>query len=454
MLSRIETVSRGYRALVSFWIQRHRVRETGGVSSPSYRGTIGSEDQLFDAYMFNRFPDDVENSDVRKRVNCYQQLRTSFYEGDFYHDLTLAQQKMKFSAGADLSLKPMHKALLLGSPAPSVHHIKKRLTYWTVHNELGYKGSWQDLRYRFYYDHSYTHVSEKRRKKTHTTSVSALGCQGRQSWNAEKNTLQLQALCALDRTYRAGLTYATPFFTVTCQQIRHQPTHAAQHYQGIARRWDNRFVPPTATHLAVQLPAYLSAPLLTSKLRCTRVDRAVYFKSSASQDASSQPDPSVVSMPVQSSSCAYVMAGEVSLDWSFASHWMWESQVTASRSAGPDADVFRMPAFLYTGKVYYTTRSSTGDGELTTGLHLHCQSGYKADGYDPVVQQFYVQDAFVTYAYPVWDVFLNFRIDHFRAFVKLSHINEYVPPGSYFVTPFYPGQKQSLDIGVDWSFFD
>ena len=107
-------------------------------------------------------------------------------------------------------------------------------------------------------------------------------------------------------------------------------------------------------------------------------------------------------------------------------------------------------------KLYYTHTTPGGNGTFETGIDVHWKSSYKANGYDLVTQQFYYQDDFNIHSYPVIDLFLDFRIKHFSAFLKLSHCNEYwlAPAPSYFVTPFYPGQKKAFDIGFIWSFFD
>jgi Putative porin len=115
-----------------------------------------------------------------------------------------------------------------------------------------------------------------------------------------------------------------------------------------------------------------------------------------------------------------------------------------------------MPTFLINSRLYYTDTTAADNGTFETGIDMHWKSSYMADGYDPITQQFYLQDEFTVYSYPVIDLFLNFRIKSFSAFLKFSHCNEswLAPASGYFVTPLYPGQKKAFDIGLSWSFFD
>ena len=90
------------------------------------------------------------------------------------------------------------------------------------------------------------------------------------------------------------------------------------------------------------------------------------------------------------------------------------------------------------------------------GLDLHHRSAYNANAYDPVIQQFYLQDekqVFYGNSYPI-NVFWNMRIEKIFIFLKCTHVNQ-PTDGGYMVTPGYPGQQRSfLDFGFKWLFFD
>ena len=55
---------------------------------------------------------------------------------------------------------------------------------------------------------------------------------------------------------------------------------------------------------------------------------------------------------------------------------------------------------------------------------------------------------------PVIDVFFNAKIKRGRVFFKYNNILQLITGNGYFTTPQYPGQRNTLDFGFDWSFYD
>jgi hypothetical protein len=85
------------------------------------------------------------------------------------------------------------------------------------------------------------------------------------------------------------------------------------------------------------------------------------------------------------------------------------------------------------------------------GIDLRYKSSYYADAYNPSHQQFYIQNTFDIYAYPVADIFLDFRINRTRVLFKYNHLNAgMMQEAGYFVTPDYTGYKSFLDLGITW----
>ncbi len=46
------------------------------------------------------------------------------------------------------------------------------------------------------------------------------------------------------------------------------------------------------------------------------------------------------------------------------------------------------------------------------------------------------------------------QVKNFRVFLKMTHFNQFDRFDGYFATPYYPGQKKVLDLGVKWYFFN
>lgn len=103
---------------------------------------------------------------------------------------------------------------------------------------------------------------------------------------------------------------------------------------------------------------------------------------------------------------------------------------------------------------------------LQTGFDVMYRGGYRANGYNPLLQQYYVtkepsqgagtaSDFNYVDQYVVVDFFVNMQIRTARLFIKMSNIARGLgQPKGYFMSPYYTGIPTTLDFGVSWRFFD
>jgi hypothetical protein len=95
---------------------------------------------------------------------------------------------------------------------------------------------------------------------------------------------------------------------------------------------------------------------------------------------------------------------------------------------------------------------------LSTGIEVRYYSPYKADAYSPLIGQFYVQEDQTIANRPDVNVFMNFRIKSFKAFVRIENVNTINPQDGFgftqrnFSAPFYPSRALWFRFGVWWSF--
>ena len=103
---------------------------------------------------------------------------------------------------------------------------------------------------------------------------------------------------------------------------------------------------------------------------------------------------------------------------------------------------------------------------LQTGFDVLYRSAYQANGYNPLIQQFYVTQYSGTEnagtdlknfnyvnQFVVVDFFVNMQIRTARLFVKVSNIGGLFGKG-YYATPYYTGIPWTIDFGISWRFFD
>lgn len=79
---------------------------------------------------------------------------------------------------------------------------------------------------------------------------------------------------------------------------------------------------------------------------------------------------------------------------------------------------------------------------------------YYADAYMPATGQFYLQDEKKIGNYPYIDIFMNFKIQKFKFFFKLEHVNAGFTKRTYYTVPHYPMPGRTFKFGITWNFFD
>lgn len=300
--------------------------------------------------------------------------------------------------------------------------------------------------------------------------------------------------------YKVHVGYVTNVFSIEANRVKYNPSMLAQEYHGYGRDWEHDFKSPTATQFRISAVFGIKWVEIKPNICFTIVENPIYFrKRELSNDAKKaeetlaverylkgwkiedesedskrdfedllrkngtiekivKANPTPICEPTQLLG-KNVSIGTIGTDLNFKfGPIRWHNTVIFSKELGiknKNDSIFRFPSILVNTMLFYTRTNQAGNSSMNTGIDVHYKSEYKADGYDPVLQQFFVQNDFMVDGYPVIDLFFNFKIDSFNMFLKLSHINNFLhKTQGYFNTPFYPGQSIAFDIGIRWSFFD
>ncbi|MFM1877045.1 MAG: hypothetical protein RL266_2782 [Bacteroidota bacterium] len=117
-------------------------------------------------------------------------------------------------------------------------------------------------------------------------------------------------------------------------------------------------------------------------------------------------------------------------------------------------DDIRVPLALGKGMFYYQNDLFKKRLRLQVGAEVSYATGYYANGYNPALSEFHIQNERQVANYPYLDVFLNLRVKKLRAFVKVSHINAGWLGYDYYLVPHYPANDLAWNFGVNWAFLD
>ena len=461
-----------YQLLAHFLVAKHRVREPGGIYTRSYinngKHTISTRRTITrDIWKKKDIQHRIatgdpkkhpESSDARRRFHLYHQLAMA-EQLWAYHELGIQKNTHLFKADS----LTKNAQIFLGdrNPTDAEKATKSTTTSWNTQNELGIKGDWQKWFYSGYYRHKkieFRPQQEAHKKDLHEHYVGLLA-RYRLATHTD-DFLHLSGEYLFQGCYKARAAYEGAYFDLVCERMRYKPSFLAQHYHGYWRNWDNKFSPSTATKILIEIGQLKnSSGALGPYVSFTRINDYIYFEhpykgpsyNKQFQRIYTSLEPKQTKRPIDIGTLG------THLDLALGAHIHWDNELTAAKILTTDTSkLFNIPTFLINSRLYYTDTTTAGNGTFETGIDVHWKSSYLADAYDPVTQQFYLQNEFTVYSYPIIDLFLNFRIKSFSAFLKFSHCNEswLAPAPSYFVTSFYPGQKKAFDIGLIWSFFD
>lgn len=116
-------------------------------------------------------------------------------------------------------------------------------------------------------------------------------------------------------------------------------------------------------------------------------------------------------------------------------------------------NVLNVPSFMTRNTLYYSDRVFKKALFFQTGVTFQYFTKYYANGYNPVIGEFYSQDAVKTGNFPLIDFFLNAKIQEFRLFLKAEHFNSGFSGYNYYSAPNYPYKDFTIRFGVIWDFF-
>ena len=118
------------------------------------------------------------------------------------------------------------------------------------------------------------------------------------------------------------------------------------------------------------------------------------------------------------------------------------------------SDAVNVPLVAFKASPYYIFNVLRGKLKIQIGMDLMYNTPYFADGYDPILHQFYCQREMKVGNYPYWDVNLTLKIKRIAFFFRAGHVLSGVIGQNYFLTPYYPAMGRSFQLGINWKFYD
>ncbi|MCG2610605.1 putative porin [Flavobacterium sp. SM15] len=115
--------------------------------------------------------------------------------------------------------------------------------------------------------------------------------------------------------------------------------------------------------------------------------------------------------------------------------------------------VLNVPKLTTRNSLYFTDYYFKKALFLQTGVTLNYFTKYKANDYNPLLGEFYIQNQKEIGDFPMLDFFINAKIRTFRVFLKAEHFNSSFTGYNYYTAPNYPYRDFMVRFGVIWDFF-
>ena len=232
--------------------------------------------------------------------------------------------------------------------------------------------------------------------------------------------------------------------TAIASLSRYKPTSMSQSYFGNHHIWQQQYRSPKSATLQL----LTSAPQLHKNLnlqtegRISALQHYIYYGKQQ--------------MPLQLAPNRILLLGYAALSGRvafFERHVFLETRLQLRRFLGSRHESFAFPTWHARSTLYYEGQWFKKSVRIQLGLRARWRSDYRGFAYQPALQQFYAQDAFLLRAYTPVDVFLRAKMKNFRIFMHFLHLNQ-ASGSSYFATPYYLGEQRMFDIGLSLDLFD
>lgn len=419
-----------------------RVDENGGVK-PNANDEDFTYSDLFEKQQISTWLTEAESNDKRGALHLFHQY--SIARGlQFYHISDMYRQINRFND--EDPGNEYYDFIVVDSVT-----TRDRTSLKSFRNEVGVKGSLFKAFYNGYaavrkYSLDYKYIYE---------DDFYLNSNNWEGYVGGRIGLQLDSLVEvkgwaewmLDERYMIQGSIKTKWFEASAKRSVSTPAFLPQAYRASHDLWINYFGNVEGTEFKGNLTYESKVFSIYPGVRFSTFKNYIFFKE----------DPTAAEqrvLPYQTTGYQTWVSPELNLSLTLYDHLTLKGQGIYTRILENSDDAMQFPELFVNAQLAYANIWFNGNFDFQVGLDTHWKSRYYAPGYDVTSQQFYTQQRNLAPAFPIIDLFLNARIKRARIFVKYNNALMTFTDYGNVPTPFYPGIRNLIDFGFDWSFFD
>lgn len=418
-----------YHGLTSLSRINHKVWEQGGIVIPEGEPV----NAYFDKNASVRL-DNAQSQDFRIGYHLYNhyKLRNEF---QLYQSFQYIQNRNFFTDKPLTSDYSFFEDVLINPDSTTDQSQTNELI-----NEFGIKGDYTKMFYRLFTKFRDVKYRSRYLPDNKLFFENSGGFELRYDFDSLQN-IRASGEYILGGFYRFGGSYFNKFFTVEYWRTQSRPAIIEDTYFGNHFEWSNNFATPTSDMLKGSLIYNSKFMRIEPMASVTNVTNNIYYDYDMT--------------PSQTGGAAQILSFGLNLDLTLAKKIFWKNEAIYTQVTGDEQAVnsLRIPEIFVNSKLYYGGYWFQEKIYIMFGVDANYKSEYFAPAYNPVVQQFYLQDDFLVPKYLLVNGFIEFQIEYLSMFLKMEHLNQ-SPNDGYFTHPYYRGQPRIFDIGVRWLFFN
>jgi len=115
--------------------------------------------------------------------------------------------------------------------------------------------------------------------------------------------------------------------------------------------------------------------------------------------------------------------------------------------------VLNVPKIVTRNTLYFSNHAFKKAMFYQTGFTFQYFTKYYANSYNPLIAEFYTQNATKIGDFPLIDFFFNARVRQTRIFLKAEHFNSGFTGNTFYSAPNYPYKDFIVRFGLVWNFF-
>lgn len=232
-------------------------------------------------------------------------------------------------------------------------------------------------------------------------------------------------------------------FTFSYQNINKIANHSYNLFQSsyVDYNWYNNFNNEKINSIEVKA----NTKWLNASMQLTNITDFLYYSNDATDDLQ------LILSPKQFGSSIKYLSVQASKEFKLGSFAL--DNTLSFQQVNQSEDLLNVPSFITRNSLYYSGRFFKKALFAQIGVTLNYFTSYYANGYNPIVGDFYVQNQKEIGDFPMLDFFINAKIRTARLYLKAEHFNSSFGKSNYYNAPHYPYRDFIIRFGLEWNFF-